>query len=930
VWRNFLTSGHHEQEMNSRLRKIVFLNSFLLVALLSLTIFGFVHLFTGTRLIGLTEVVCGSIALLISVFLRRTGNLDFACSLLLFLILLVLGFLLLTGGIQQTGIYWVYSYPVAAFFLKGKHQGILWLLSLFALTLSLAFFHRQGYFPAFSYSGIEVRQMLVSLFVVSLLVFFYENAKEQNEALITEQNTELLSKNTALLREMTERERMDKALRESEGRFHKVIEHNVDAILVVNCHNVVRFVNPAAKALFDLRNETMVGKKFGIPVIEGEPTEFEIPRRDGTITIVEIRTVQIEWENDVAYLESLRDITEHKRVEEALNQSQSQLTVSYQREQKRRQFSDTMREVARIVSSTLDQDTVIQVILAQLESVIPYHRVTLMLLTETGELTAVAGRDKIRNYEVNATFAVGHYPLNALILQEKRPLLVPDVHKDSRWKSTDATRGLQSFIGAPLLVQERPIGILTLGRRDKRRYTEEDAQIVFTFATQVAIAIHNARLHARTQEHNRRLALLHKISLAINSTLDLSTLLTSACQELVENFHADHSGVLLFDSGMTYGEVIAEFPPGDAVGIRIPLEGYASTQTMIATAQPQAIYDAQHDPSMETAWDVMRALGIRSILIVPLISLGQVIGSFSLDVTTEQRQFEQVEIDLAQTIASQLGTAIDNAHLLKKERMRIERELETARQIQLSLFPPDAPSLSGLTVTGVSHPARKVGGDFYNYFLFDREQIGIAVGDVSGKGMQAALMMALSFGLLSIEARRDISPSALLQHINAELLPHTERNKKNVALSYIVLSRTNNDVEQPWKFCVANAGLVAPLVKHRDGSVEWLDVGGLPLGAVPNIHYPEWQGTLAPHELLLLCSDGLIETQNSAGEFYGFDRIVDCVASAPCSHARSVQEYILHDVHTFAGDAEAHDDLTLVVVMASEEEPGVLSDKTNA
>ncbi|PIE34079.1 hypothetical protein CSA56_09225 [candidate division KSB3 bacterium] len=917
VWRNFLTSGR-KQDKNFRERRFVFLNSFLLVALLSLMSFGLIHLVAGTQSTGMVEVACGGIALAILIFLRRTGDLELSCSLLLFLILLVLGFLLLTGGMQHTGIYWFYVYPTTAFFLKGRRQGIIWLLSLFILTILLTLLHRQGYFPTFPYSVVEVRQMLASLFVVSLLGFFYENAKEQNEALITEQNTELFDKNTALLAEITEHDRTNRALRESEERFHKVIEHNVDAILVIDRSNVVRFVNPAAKALFELSDDIMVGKKFGIPVIEGEPTEFEIPRRNGTNTIVEIRTVQIEWDNDIAYLESLRDITEHKRVEEAISQSQTQLTISYQREQERRKFSDTMREVARVVSSTLDQDTVVNVILAQLEGVIAYHRVTVMLLTDSGDLSIVAGRDKMGAHGVTGVIAVDHYPINALILEEKRPVLVPDVRTEKRWKKTEASRGLQSFIGAPLLVQERPIGILAVGRRDRPLYTEDDAQIVFTFATQVAIAIHNARLHAKTQEHNQRLALLNKISLAINSTLDLPTLLTSACRELVENFQADHSGVLLFDENYLYGEVAAEFPPKDAIGIRLPLQNYASTQALIATAQPQAIYDAQYDPAMEAVWDVMRALHIQSILVVPLISQGQVIGSFSLDSMSNQRRFEQSEIDLTQTIASQLATAIDNARLLKQERMRIERELETARQIQISLFPPDAPKLSGLSITGTSHPAREVGGDFYNYFPFDEKQIGIAVGDVSGKGLQAALMMALSFGLLSIEAHRNMEPSTLISQLNAALLPHTKRNKKNVAMSYTVLSQTEDTEEHSWKFRVANAGLIAPLIRHRDGSVEWLDVSGLPLGTVPDLHYVEWQGVLAPYEFLLLCSDGLIEAKNTVGEIYGFDRFMESVVSAPCHDAQAMQDFILHNVNSFVEDAEAHDDLTLVIVMATE------------
>jgi len=283
-------------------------------------------------------------------------------------------------------------------------------------------------------------------------------------------------------------------------------------------------------------------------------------------------------------------------------------------------------------------------------------------------------------------------------------------------------------------------------------------------------------LYTDAHEQNQQLALLHRISMAVNSTLDLPTLLTAACQQLVENFHADHSGMLLFDDKYSYGEVAAEFPAQGAIGIRIPLEGYTATLNMIATAQPCSIYDAQHDPTMEKVWAVMEALGICSILIVPMVIKGRVIGSFSLDITADQRYFEPDEIELTQTIATQLAMAIDNARLLERERTRLEQELETARRIQVSMLPLADPKITGLEIAGVSKSTRQVGGDFYNYFMFEPTFVGIAVGDVSGKGMEAALMMSLSVGLLTNEVHQINTPSRLLASLNNS--PYAEMDLK--------------------------------------------------------------------------------------------------------------------------------------------------------
>ncbi len=607
-----------------------------------------------------------------------------------------------------------------------------------------------------------------------------------------------------------------------------------------------------------------------------------------------------------------------------LIESQQQVETSYQREQQRRQLSDTLREIARIVSSSLDQERVLDLILGQLEHVTTYHRASVSLL-EGRTLTLVAGRDKMGGVVKPYSFPADRYPLNAQVLTYKKPVLIPDVTKDDRWQSTEKMEGIRSFISAPLLVQDEPIGILAIGRLGDHPFTDEDMQTVFAFATQVAIAVRNAQLHAKAQERNRRLALLHDISLAVNSTLDLPTLLTAACQELVENFQVDHSGVMLFDDSRTYGEITAEFPAQDAVGISLPLKGYGAIEKMLTTPQVIECYDVQHDPLMEPARDVLQALGINSTLMIPLFIKGRVIGAFSLDMIGTQRQFKQSEIELTQTIASQLAMAIDNARLLERERARIEQEMLTARQIQKSLLPPEVPDIPGLDIAGYSQPAKEVGGDFYHFSVFDRQHLGVAVGDVSGKGLKAALMMTLSFGLLNSEVQRTNTPAALMNVLNQEIRPHTKNNKMNTALGYMTLMPENadrmstaqngQDARAPkWLFRAANAGLVAPLLRKADGSVKWLDVSGLPLGMLKDIDYTELGKTLVPGDLVVLSSDGVIEALDKDDEMFGFERLAASVAEADCQTAQTLLDCILDDLQNFTGDADIHDDLTMVVI----------------
>ena len=196
---------------------------------------------------------------------------------------------------------------------------------------------------------------------------------------------------------------------------------------------------------------------------------------------------------------TLRDTTDRKQTEDALRESQQQLEASYRREQERRIVSETLREAAAIISSTLEPRRVIGLLLDELQKVVSYHFVSVMLESE-GKLTRVVRRSERGDSYAPLTFAANAYPLNAQVLREKRPVVIPDVGQDSRWKASGETRAIRSLMNMPLLAQDRPIGVLAVGRADDVAYTEEDAAIVFAFASHVAVSLENARLAERTRQ----------------------------------------------------------------------------------------------------------------------------------------------------------------------------------------------------------------------------------------------------------------------------------------------------------------------------------------------------------------------------------------------------------------------------------------------
>jgi serine phosphatase RsbU (regulator of sigma subunit) len=243
---------------------------------------------------------------------------------------------------------------------------------------------------------------------------------------------------------------------------------------------------------------------------------------------------------------------------------------------------------------------------------------------------------------------------------------------------------------------------------------------------------------------------------------------------------------------------------------------------------------------------------------------------------------------------------------------RVRGELAAARSIQLSLLPHTTPRLPNLRVAGCSIPAKEVGGDFFAYHSFADGRLGVAVGDVSGKGVPAALLMALA--LNTFETLVDAYPDqgALLTACNGTLAPRMIQSKQNAAFLSLVLDSARREAR------VANAGLVAPLL-WRCGEVEYVESFGLPLGATHTASYTQRTLSLRPGDRLLLVSDGIVEAMNGARELWGFERLESAYRAAGGDDPAALIETILVQLRSFIGDAPPHDDMTMVAIHVCDE-----------
>jgi predicted ester cyclase len=244
-----------------------------------------------------------------------------------------------------------------------------------------------------------------------------------------------------------------------------------------------------------------------------------------------------------------------------------------------------------------------------------------------------------------------------------------------------------------------------------------------------------------------------------------------------------------------------------------------------------------------------------------------------------------------------------------QERERIEQELQVSRRIQQASLPEEVPKLEGWQISPYYQPAREVGGDFYDFHLLSEGRLGVVVGDATGKGVPAALVMSTTLGMLRLAAQSYSSPGQILQQVNEALFPYMPANMF-VTCFYAVLDPESGLLRY------ANAGHDLPYLHHHNGEAKELRARGMPLGLMSSMGYEEMELVLEAGESVLFYSDGLVEAHDPEGEMFGFPRLRALVAEH--AEERSLGECLLGELYSFVGEGwEQEDDITLVTLRCS-------------
>ncbi len=416
-------------------------------------------------------------------------------------------------------------------------------------------------------------------------------------------------------------------------------------------------------------------------------------------------------------------------------------------------------------------------------------------------------------------------------------------------------------------------------------------------------------LESQFSTRTELLGLISKVGVALLSSSGLDETLDQVATLVFETVPAERCVIMLRDESEEGGMKIsvARLRGRDEKIEEVRISRTVMDEVM-ENGKSVLTSDAQHDPRY--ASQTMSLLGIRSVLAVPLsVSATEVFGIIYADSPTHETTFSEEHLNILTTLASVASIRVENARLLEErfERERMERELELATEIQQSFQPSAPPLLEGYELQGISFSCYEIGGDYYDFIQQHDGRMLIALGDVSGKGTAAALLMSSLHASIHAQVAAKATLAEMILAVNQYLADNTPTNR------FVTLFAAELE-HQTGILRYINAGHNPPLIGHSDNTVEQLDLGGFPLGILPNAEYEVGEAHLKPGDSLIIYSDGVTEANNVKEEEFGIERLTEVVGKNVKSSASGMRDKVESALSAFTQTAPANDDITLVIV----------------
>ncbi len=562
----------------------------------------------------------------------------------------------------------------------------------------------------------------------------------------------------------------------------------------------------------------------------------------------------------------------------------------------------TLAEIGEEVNASLDLDEVLSHTALLIKRHIDYEFFGVLLLDETGSY-------------LTHRFAIGYPPglaenlripvgqgITGTAVSTGQPVRVSDTSQDPRY--INAIESVKSELAVPLLFRGKCVGVLDIQSRHLNYFTKDQQRIVTLLASRLVIAIENARLFQKVRTQAETLLVLNEVSREISSILDVEELLRRAAELVKRVIDYQIVSIMLYDEEQKVFRHRLDVKHGQRVQGKLRV---AATEGIVGAAatlrEPVLVPDVTTDPRY-----LMVNPETRSELAIPMIFKGKVIGVLDLE-SPQLQYFTEEHVQTLTILAANLAVSLENARLYEqvaRDEARMERDLQAAKRIQGALLRPVPADDYGLDVAARYLSAREVCGDLYDFLRYGPQQLGIALGDVSGKGTAAALYGAVSIGIMRSLAPQKLQPAEMLRQMN-QLVGERRIEGRFMTACFATWQKGRQ------KLRVANAGQSQPLL-YKDGRCDRIELTGFPLGIFEDVTYDEWGVTLETGDILVFHSDGIAETYNSEGQLFGNERLQKLIEQHHEISAAEMADRVLNEVDWFSQSAPLSDDRTLVVM----------------
>jgi sigma-B regulation protein RsbU (phosphoserine phosphatase) len=479
---------------------------------------------------------------------------------------------------------------------------------------------------------------------------------------------------------------------------------------------------------------------------------------------------------------------------------------------------------------------------------------------------------------------------------------VSDVSQDPRY--INAIDSVRSELAVPLMLRGKCTGVLDIQSRHPDYFTTDQQNILTLLASRLAVAIENARLFQKVSTQAETLLVLNEVSREISSILDVEELLRRAAELVKRVIDYQILSIMLYDEAQHVFRHRLDVKHGQRVQGKLRV---AATEGIVGAAatlrEPVIAPDVTADPRY-----LMVNPETRSELAIPMMHKNKVIGVLDLE-SPQLNYFTEEHVQTLTILAANLAVSLENARLYEQvaqDEARLERDLQAAKRIQGALLRPVPSEDYGVDLAARYLSAREVCGDLYEFLRYGPQQLGVALGDVSGKGTAAALYGAVVIGIMRSLAPQKLQPAEMLRQMN-QLVGERRVEGRFMTACFATWQKGRQ------KLRVANAGQSQPLL-YKDGRCDRIELAGFPLGIFEEVQYDEWGVTLEVGNILVFHSDGIAETANSEGQFFGTSRIKRLIEQHHEVTAAEMADLILREVDWFAQSAPLSDDRTLVVL----------------